>query len=418
MKKTLCRIALCCIVLTLVLLTAGCGEELSNTDWATRLTATENGGDELQQALDVYAGALVSKDRDEFLSVVDPENVAFTQGQDAIFTNLQEVPFADYRISVTSKSEAGADTFLVKVDIAYTLDGSFDKLPEPERAAFYMVRKESGWKLSGDASLQALGKPRDAGLEDFGPVVVTEGAHVIVLSHAAASGLAAQIRDLSDAAYPRLQETIPGLDMPKVPIRLFDDMGQIEKAYPGGWQEWTGGASRPLGADAGQGGEIIVDAGTYREAESYGDGYNGRMLGHELTHVALFPESDVRTPPFLVEGLADYVGGIEPVILLREKLRSGESFSPVLSDLYQPSGFSTLLTTEAATLAYEESDLAVEYLVNTYGSEAVIDLLRQFKERSYDDTDQSQLVDEVFRDVLGVSWDEFENAWRDYVLRG
>lgn len=416
----LTKISLIIFALVIMATGAGCGA-VENTDWATDLSAASGGnntGDELQAALDRYAGALVSKNRDEFLSAVDPENVDFTARQNALFTNLESMPFQEYQISVASRSEVGKDTVLVKVDVAYTLANSFSELPDPQRAAYYMVKKESGWKLSGDASEQALGKKRDAQLADFGQIVVTEGQHVIVLSHAPQAAMAAEIRDLADAAYPKLQDTLPGLAMPKVPIRVFGGMDQIEQAYPGGWQEWTGGASRPLGSSADQGGEIIIDAGTYRETGSYQDGYNGRMLAHELTHVALFPESDNRTPPFLVEGLADYVAGIEPVVLLRQKLRSGEAYSPTLRDLYQPSGFQALLTTEAATLAYEESDLAVEYLEKTYGNEAVLQLLRQFKERSYDDIDQDQLVDEVFIEVLGVSWSDFENAWRGYVLGG
>jgi len=415
MKKFL----LATILTIAALAAAGCGG-LTNTDWATQLpdAGSSGTGDELQAALDRYAGALVSKDRDGFLSVIDAENTDFTSRQDVLFSNLQAVPFQEYSITITSRSDAGGGTVLVKVNIAYTLAGSFSELPDPERAAYHMVRKEDGWKLSGDASEQALGKKRATGLEDFGPVIVTEGEHVIVLSHPAQAGISAEARDLSDSAYPRLTDTLPGLELPKVPIRIFGGMGQIEQSYPGGWQEWTGGASRPLGSAAGQGGEIIIDAGTFRETASYGTGYNGRMLAHELTHVALFPEQGSRTPPFLVEGLADYVAGIEPVVLLREKMRSGETFSPTLSDLYQPSGFSTLLSTEAATLAYEEADLAVEYLVITYGNEAILDLLREFRERSGEEIDQGQLVDEVFREVLGVGWGDFEDPWRDYVLRG
>lgn len=400
---------------------SGCGEAALNTDWATDISAMAGGSatsDEIQAALDLYAEALVSKNREQFLSVIDAENVEFASRQDQLFANLTNMPFQDYSFTAISQSDAGGGTVLVKVETAYTLAGSFSGLPDPERAAYYMVRKESGWKLSGDVTAQALGKPQAARIEDFEAVVVTEGRHVIVLSHAAQAGVAAEIRDLADAAYPRLVETLPGVELPKVPIRLFSNMGQIELAYPGGWQEWTGGASRPLGSSREQGGEIIVDAGVYRETADSGTGYNGRMLAHEMTHVALFPESSSRTPPFLVEGLADYVAGIEPVILLRQKLRSGEAVSPTLSDLYQPSGFQTLLTTEAATLAYESSDLAVEYLELTYGNQAVLRLLRQFKERGHESIDQDQLVNEIFNEVLGVSWEEFERAWRDYVLQG
>jgi hypothetical protein len=118
----------------------------------------------------------------------------------------------------------------------------------------------------------------------------------------------------------------------------------------------------------------------------------------------------------VVEGLADHVAGIEDVVLLKERLQAGGAFSPTLRDIYQPGGFSALLTTEAATLAYEEADTAVALMENKYGNEKVLALLREFRRRESDKLDQSVLVDEVFRSVLGISWNEFEEEWRRYVL--
>ena len=142
------------------------------------------------------------------------------------------------------------------------------------------------------------------------------------------------------------------------------------------------------------------------------------MLSHELTHIALFPLGGNRTPPFLIEGLADYVAGIEDYGELQRQLRGGSGFSPTLSDLYQPGGFTALLSTEAATLAYEEADSAVALLEKKYGNEQTLDLLREFKRREGDTLSQETLVDEVFRSTLGTGWNDFENEWRQYVSGG
>jgi len=113
---------------------------------------------------------------------------------------------------------------------------------------------------------------------------------------------------------------------------------------------------------------------------------------------------------------SDYVAGIEDVVLLKNRLQTGVDFSPALRDIYQPGGFSALLTTDAATLAYEEADTAVALLEEKYGNEKVLALLREFRRRENDQLDQSVLVDEVFGSVLGISWNDFENDWRRFVL--
>ena len=191
---------------------------------------------------------------------------------------------------------------------------------------------------------------------------------------------------------------------------------EIDQTYPGKWQEWTGGASRQLGEGADQGGEIIIDAEVFQNTNRDFPGYNQKMIAHELTHIALFPLTGDRTPPFLVEGLADHVAGIEEVVLLKERLQAGGDFSPTLGDIYQPGGFSALLTTDAATLAYEEADTAVALLEEKYGNEKVLSLMREFRRREDDQLDQSILVDEIFQSVLGISWNDFEEEWRRYVL--
>ncbi|MHB1390437.1 MAG: gluzincin family metallopeptidase [Thermoleophilia bacterium] len=400
---------------------AGAGCTLAtpaNRDWAAPVSgaAATVGDTKIQDTLDSYAAALVAKDRERFLSVIDPGDTAFHNQQTQMFDRVAAVPYSRYQISITSQTQTGPDSVTAKVEIAFTYANSFTDLPDPERAAFALKRSDAGWKISGNATTAALGKPRDAGLEDFGPVRVLENDHVIVLYHTQTTGIATQVAQLTQAAFPRLEAALPGASLPRVTVRVFDNKDQIDRAFPGKWSEWTGGASRPLGAAAGQGGEILIDAATFSDVNGYDPAYNPKMLAHELTHIALFPQSGAKTPPFLVEGLADFVGGEEDVTLLKGMMRRGEQFSPQLKDLYQPGGFSSMLTTQAATLAYEQSDLAVTLLENNYGNEKVLQLLAEFKRRSDESTDQDQLVDEVFRSVLGIGWQDFENEWRRFAV--
>lgn len=402
------------LLLAALPLLSGCGAP-ANVSWATPSDgeSARTSSSDVQTALNTYARALVDKDREAFLSVIDAGNPALLQQQQEMYSRLEAVPFSDYKIEVSSQSETTPGTVVAKVSIASTLRESFTELPSGQRAAFLMVRRDDGWKISGDASLQALGRNRNAELEDFGQVAVLTGDHVIVLYHPSEESTAIAVRDKAEQAFPQLEKALPRTELPKIPIRVYDDKQQIDLAYPGQWQTWAGGAARALGSGAAQGGEIIISSGIYNSSGD--DGYNSDMLAHELTHVALFPHQGARTPPFLIEGLADYVAGMQPVQLLRDKLRAGGSFSPQLSDLYEPGGFSALLTTEAATLAYEESDTAVAYLEERYGNEKVMSLMAEFKRRENDTGNQDRIVDEVFRSELGIGWGDFERDWSHYV---
>ena len=405
-----------------LLVLPGCvGNRAQNTDWATpTATGASNGAGSnngIQAALDTYAKALTDKNRDSFASVLDAGNPAFTAAELQRFDNLAAVPFGQFSLRLVSQSQTAPDTVAAKVDTSYTLRGSFSELPSPGRAAYFLVKRPDGWKLSGDASVQALGKKRYARFEDFGKVEVLSGQRSIVLYHAQA-GVARQVQEMTDAAMPRLESVFPGARFPKVPVKIYENKDEIDQTFPGKWQEWTGGASLMLGEKAEQGGEIIIDAEVFSSTAGTSPGYNRKMIAHELTHIALFPMSGNRTPPFLVEGLADYVGGIEDTALLRERLRGGGAISPTLSDIYQPGSFSALLTTDAATLAYEEADSAVSLLETKYGNDKVMELLREFQRRQNDSQSQDALVNDVFSSVLGISWNDFEGEWRSYVLAG
>ncbi|MBI5870192.1 MAG: hypothetical protein HZB44_04435 [Actinobacteria bacterium] len=415
-KLQLLFVIAACLALTLAC--AGClAEAPANIDWAApEGTAGEANGDGIQQALETYSQALVEKDRGKFAGVLDQDNPAFVQQELERFDRLIEVPFDQYYLNLLSQAETAPGTVAAKVATAYTLRGSFPELPDLERTAYFLVKREDGWKLSGDAGEQALGRKRDARFEDFGKVEVLEGDRAIVLYQSPQEETARQALSMAEASMPRLEEVIPGTSLPKVPIKVYRGTEEIDQTFPGKWQEWTGGASRQLGEGAGQGGEIIIDAEVFQSTDGDYPGYNQKMIAHELTHIALFPLTGNRTPPFLVEGLADYVAGIEDTVLLDEKLHAGGPISPTLRDIYEPGGFSALLSTDAATLAYEEADTAVALLEERYGNEKVLALLREFRRREDDQLDQSMLVDEIFRSVLGISWNDFEEEWRRYVL--
>ena len=69
--------------------------------------------------------------------------------------------------------------------------------------------------------------------------------------------------------------------------------------------------------------------------------------------------------------------------------------------------FNLLLEEDEIPLAYIESYTVVEYIVNTYGRDTLVRILRARR----DNPD----MHEVIKDTLGVSYEEFEFGWMNFV---
>jgi len=129
----------------------------------------------------------------------------------------------------------------------------------------------------------------------------------------------------------------------------------------------------------------------------------GIVIPHELTHVVFQTATDnpYHTPPdWLNEGLATY---------LSTGYTAGDRSdvaAAVRNDTLMPlaalaGGFPT--TAERFFLAYSESNSAIDYLVSTYGRDAMVKLVRSYAEGVTDD--------EAFTNALGVDLAAFEAGW-------
>jgi len=129
----------------------------------------------------------------------------------------------------------------------------------------------------------------------------------------------------------------------------------------------------------------------------------GVVVPHELTHLVFATATDnpYHEPPhWMNEGLAVYLsegysasarGDVE------QTARRGE-IMPLRALVGQ---FPT--TAERFTLAYDESVSAIDYLIRTYGQEALVKLIRSYADGVSDDA--------AFQSALGVDVAGFEAAW-------
>lgn len=143
------------------------------------------------------------------------------------------------------------------------------------------------------------------------------------------------------------------------------------------------------------------------------EGSMGSVLTHELAHaytVRWFTDTE-RAPGLLVEGIAQAAEGVAP-LYLRDEVTTGGQLWPL------PESFATDDLWEgndgqAVRLGYEIGGSLVDYVVSRWGA----DRLRPFVQAVADADPTEAELDVALGDTLGVSWRQFHDGWRDYVLR-
>ncbi len=208
------------------------------------------------------------------------------------------------------------------------------------------------------------------------------------------SGGASFGRQLHDSAVRSLAalERSTGLSA-EAPIDLYiyantDDMRAAVLYEPG----WTGGLAYPAHA--------VVIIGIAPEDLAWGQ----RTQAHELTHVLVghrtFSCLGV-VPTWLNEGLAVYgEGGPEAASL--EQFDAAVAADAVLPVRALSGGFSE--DPAQADLSYSQSYRLTQYLIDTYGQPAMLDLLGQLRDGA--------TVDAALQAAYGFDLDGFEAEWR------
>jgi hypothetical protein len=134
-------------------------------------------------------------------------------------------------------------------------------------------------------------------------------------------------------------------------------------------------------------------------------------LTHELSHLLLHEYTRPNhLPKWLNEGVSQWVsGGVADIIkydakkLLKQAVLSGNYLSlksmnrtfPRDSDLF--------------ILAYEESKSVVEYIVESYGQESLLEVLKRLHEGG--------TIENAVPDVLGTSLAGLENDWHEHLRK-
>ncbi|MCB9077696.1 MAG: hypothetical protein H6631_08905 [Anaerolineaceae bacterium] len=183
------------------------------------------------------------------------------------------------------------------------------------------------------------------------------------------------------------------------PIKIFIYGSQPEllDAMSAGAQEWTGGAA-------------YTDYGVVVIGISSGQlDWGLKAMTHEMSHLVIHQATDNpfgggdTLPRWLDEGIAVYN---------ENRTELDEDFKPLFDRAVANNNLMTLRTlsspfpsdTMQANLAYGESGAVVKFMIDTYGSESMADLLGVFAEGA--------LYDEALEQAIGLNMDQLDNAFR------
>jgi hypothetical protein len=160
-------------------------------------------------------------------------------------------------------------------------------------------------------------------------------------------------------------------------------------------QEWTGGVAYTKYG--------IVAIGINESNLEWGK----RTIIHELTHLVIQqmtfnPYNSI--PVWLNEGLSMYAEGeMEPVF--NNYLKRAVVDNELISVRSLASPFST--NTELSYLSYAQSMSIVEYLIERFGQEKMLELLNTFRQGS-------NYVNALMK-VYNIDIDDLNNQWQDYI---
>ncbi|MCO5967096.1 hypothetical protein [Actinoallomurus soli] len=395
--------------------------------------------------------AVLTHDRAAFLATVDPSAQAFRAGQQTLFDNLAKAPLAAWRESLADTRAAAAadDGWTARLTLTYRLRGFDSRDVAYTQYLTFERHGDTGWVVSGDGSTHGLRD--DPQIWDGPDLTVIKGRYSLVLAEGnsgvgdgspagdgSATGNGTGAGDGTGAAGGAETRTA---DLRDIARRLDTGVGLVSKVVGDHWSrrvvvlapateqqaEELAGDVRNLGDIAalatvsGGGGDpdggadrIVISPTAFGRLNGLG---RHVVLTHELVHVAMGGARDSRTPMWLVEGLADYVGYKDSGVSTRAAGRElaglissgGLPSSPPGRGAFTGSG-------ERLSAAYEEAWLACRMIAERYGEGRLVRLYRT-AEAEPGSAGDPRIEDRALRAVLGVDSSRFAAQWRAYLRK-
>ena len=392
-------------------------------DQAT-ITREDGRADTVAAMLARRVKALEDKDRAAFLGTVDPEQNDFLDDQKRWFDNLDAVPFDQWRMKLASSTPEGVVPTVAREHADAIGSGSFAALVQGEfrisghdnagqhyDRVLALTPRGGRWYISG--SFDPVGRAPHRELWDIGRVHVLEAEHGLILGLEPTDRLRIYAREL-DSAVPEV-DRMWGEVWPRraliVVTRTEAEMAGLLGGEAAGYRQLAAVTRGELGLEESSAAaeRIIVNPKAYRELSAIG---RRVIMRHEVAHVAARSRTQAWTPRWLAEGFADYIGyrdsGLATTVVAQEL--AGDVRRGVLPATL-PTDAQFAATNSALAQTYELSWLACRLIAERYGGSAT---LAEFY-RAVGGTGGGTEVNAAFRDVLGITAEQFTSMWRDYV---
>ncbi|GGS96399.1 hypothetical protein GCM10010254_15430 [Streptomyces chromofuscus] len=356
--------------------------------------ATDSARDDVQRLLDRRAAAVLAHDASGYRHT----------GSAGGFAEVRALPLADWSYRLTGLHRTG-DRATAEAELRYRIDG-FDQAPMTADRTLGLSRDADGrWSVTSDRPA-----PRSAEqLWDRGAVTVVRGEHSLVLGVGQTRRTLEGYADLGDRAVPAVSRAW-GTDWSGRVVVLVPEslqgmaglLGSPASSYRGIAAVTTG----ETGAARSPADRIVVNPEAYGVLGAVGKQV---VLTHEVTHVATRAQTATRTPLWLSEGYADWVGyrdgGRTPAQAAPELARSVAA-GDVPAALPDNGDFAFTGDSTALAKAYEGGWTACRLIAQRWGERR----LGEFYRAVAADGPETALAD-----VLGTSPEQFTGWWRDYL---
>lgn len=383
---------------------------------------------EVRALLARHGAAVMKHDRAAFMADVDPATGAadFRVSQQQVFANLMKLPLASWNYHLEGETDAkgaeaaasrrfGTDAVIVRLSLSYAFRG-IDRIPTHHDLWWTFVRDDGHVVVAADDSLAQAGGQSWQGPWDFGPLVVRQGAHSLVIGHPDAAHALDGIRSTVDAAVP-VVTSVWGSDWSQDVAVIVPSSDEELQAQAG----QSTGASLTVAAVAVSDGQDVVTGDVYgqrlivnpvalRQLSPVGQQI---VVRHEITHIAAAPATSAASPSWLIEGFADYVGNLhsgQPVTTTATELTADVRHGRVPNALPTADAFST---EGQSAQAYEGAWLACRLIAHRAGQDGLVRFYRLVGDSPLA---SSAAVSAGLRRVLHETTAQFTAQWRRYLV--
>ena len=217
-------------------------------------------------------------------------------------------------------------------------------------------------------------------------IIQVDGEHDAVLLQ--------PVADEAERIYAEISKDFDHAPTAKTKIQFFPTHQQFSIRITGrGWIGTVGACTGP----------VVVMVAPNAERSAFGRFNWAAVLRHELTHAVTLAKTHNRIPHWFTEACAVWQQpdrrNFESVAKLVQAARENR-FLPVRQLDW---GFIRPQRRGDRTLAYAQSELAMEYIIETKGYDTILQMLDAFA--------AGRTQPQVFKDVLGVTEDQFDVAF-------